>query len=100
MILIVQLHRIIVKYRSRSDIITSILETTKPGATKTKIMYKSYLSYSQAVSYVKFLLENELIRYEEGKQVYWTTEKGYKLLSLSSEISDMMALGQKVQHSY
>ena len=88
------------KYRSRSDIITSILETTKQGATKTKIMYKSYLSYSQAVSYIKYLLENELISYEEGKQVYRTTEKGYKLLNLSNEISGMMEPSQRAFHNY
>ena len=94
MILIVQSHRMIVKYRSRSDIITSILETTRAGATKTKIMYKSYLSYSQTVSYVKFLQENGLVNYEDGTQLYKTTDKGFKLLSLSSEINDIMASKQ------
>ncbi len=86
------------KYRSRSDIIASILETTKQGATKTRIMYQSYLSYSQVVSYVKFLQENELIRYEEGKQVFRTTEKGYKLLNLSNEISDIMETSHGPEH--
>ena len=35
------------KYRSRSDIIGLILESANGGATKTKIMYKSYLSFAQ-----------------------------------------------------
>jgi predicted transcriptional regulator len=54
------------KYRSRSDIITAILESTRSGATKTKIMYKAYLSYTQVVGYLNFLQENDLIECEKG----------------------------------
>ena len=36
------------KYRSRSDIVGLILESANGGgATKTKIMYKAFLSYAQ-----------------------------------------------------
>jgi len=35
------------KYRSRTDIVGLILEAANGGATKTKIMYKAFLSYAQ-----------------------------------------------------
>ena len=40
------------KYRSRTDIVALILEATKDGAAKTKIMYKAFLSYSQLKDYL------------------------------------------------
>jgi predicted transcriptional regulator len=35
------------KYRSRTDIVGLILEGANGGATKTKIMYKAFLSNAQ-----------------------------------------------------
>jgi predicted transcriptional regulator len=78
------------KYRSRIEIITMILESARTGASKTKIMYKSYLSYSQLVDYLKILETNRLLTYEEGRQLYKITEKGNKFLNASSEINDLM----------
>ncbi len=40
-------YSIIMKYRSRTEITVLILEAANGGATKTKIMYKSFLSYAQ-----------------------------------------------------
>ena len=79
------------KYRSRTEIITTILETAKTGTTKTKIMYNAYLSYSQLVEYMKILQENDMLAYEKGKHLYRTTEKGSRFLNASHEISDLMA---------
>jgi predicted transcriptional regulator len=39
------------KYRSRTDIVAMILDAANGGATKTKIMYKAYLSYAQLEEY-------------------------------------------------
>ncbi|MGB8172467.1 MAG: winged helix-turn-helix domain-containing protein, partial [Nitrososphaeraceae archaeon] len=55
------------KYRSRTDIVGLILEGANGGATKTKIMYKAFLSYAQLREYLAMLLENGLIEYEEGR---------------------------------
>ena len=63
------------KYRSRTDITVLILEAANGGATKTKIMYKSFLSYAQLKEYLTMLLENELLEYEETRQNFRTTEK-------------------------
>jgi predicted transcriptional regulator len=35
------------KYRSRTEIVAMILEAANGGATKTKIMYRAFLSYEQ-----------------------------------------------------
>lgn len=79
------------KNRSRTEIISVILKTARTGTTKTKIMYVAYLSYSQLVSYLKFLDENKMMTYDEGTQTYRTTAKGIKFLDMASEISDMLA---------
>ena len=79
------------KYRSRTEIVSMILEAARTGATKTKIMYKAYLSYTQVKEYIAFLEGNELLAYEHGTQLYKTAEKGYKFLRSYSEISELVA---------
>ena len=76
------------KYRSRSDIIGLILESANGGATKTKIMYKSYLSFAQLREYLSMLSEKGLVEYEEGTQKFRTTEKGLRLLQIQNQIND------------
>lgn len=78
------------KNRSRTEIISMILDAVSSGATKTKIMYKAYLSYAQLKDYLHFMEKNELIRYEDGTQVYRITEKGMKLMRLCEEVGDMI----------
>ena len=52
--------------RSRTEIVSSILDTANGGVTKTKIMYKAYLSYNQLQEYIAILIENNLIEYLDG----------------------------------
>jgi predicted transcriptional regulator len=80
------------KYRSRTEIVCTILEATRTGATKTKIMYKAYLSYAQLKEYLTYMGDSGIIRYEEGTQVYRITEKGIKLTHLYEEIQDLVSL--------
>jgi len=80
------------KYRSRSDIVSMMLESARSGATKTKIMYKAYLSYAQVMEYLKYLQQSELLAYEKGTQLYRPTEKGLKFLNMSNELNEMVAL--------
>ncbi|MFL6322248.1 MAG: winged helix-turn-helix domain-containing protein, partial [Nitrososphaeraceae archaeon] len=63
------------KYRSRTDIVALILEAANGGVTKTRIMYKAFLSYAQLKEYLTVLLQNDLLEYEEGRQNFRTTEK-------------------------
>ncbi len=80
------------KYRSRTDIIAMILRAALNGATKTRIMYGAYLSYAQVKEYLSFLIEKNLISYEEGTGIYKLTENGMKLLRTYEGISDMISV--------
>ena len=78
------------KYRSRTEIVAMILEAANGGATKTKIMYKAFLSYAQLREYLSVLIENNLLEYLEGAQTYKTTEKGFNLLRMHNEIGELL----------
>ena len=80
----------IVKYRSRTEIVGMILEAANGGATKTKIMYKAFLSYAQLREYLSVLIENNLLEYLEGTQTYKTTEKGLNYLKMNNEIGELL----------
>ena len=77
------------KYRSRTEIVSMILEAANGGATKTKIMYKAFLSYAQLKEYLSVLIENNLIEYLEGVRTYKTNEKGFTLLKIHNEIGEL-----------
>jgi predicted transcriptional regulator len=78
------------KYRSRTEIVSMILEAANGGATKTRIMYRAFLSYAQLREYLSILIENNLIEYLEGSQTYKTTEKGLNLLKMHNEIGELL----------
>ncbi len=78
------------KNRSRTEIVSNILEAANGGVTKTKIMYKSFLSYNQLREYLSILIENNLIEYLDGTQTYKTTEKGLNLLKMHNEMAELL----------
>jgi predicted transcriptional regulator len=78
------------KYRGRSEIVGLLLDAANGGtATKTKLMYRAYLSFNQLREYLAFLVENGLIEYEQGMQTYRTTEKGMRVLHLQNQIDEV-----------
>jgi predicted transcriptional regulator len=78
------------KYRSRTEIVSMILDAANEGATKTKIMYKAFLSYSQLKEYLSVLIENNLIEYNKGTKTFRTTKKGLNLLKMHNEIGELL----------
>ena len=68
------------KTRNTDQTITSILCAAVDGITKTKIMYKSFITYDQLNDYLSLLLEKGLIEYTEGERLYRTTPKGVDFL--------------------
>jgi predicted transcriptional regulator len=78
------------KYRSRTEIVAMILEAANGGATKTKIMYKAFLSYAQLREYLSVLIENNLLEYLDGTHTYKTTEKGLNFLKMHCEIGQLL----------
>jgi predicted transcriptional regulator len=78
------------KNRSRTEIVSDILNSANGGATKSKIMYKAFLSYGQLKEYLSVLIENNLIEYLDGTQVYKTTEKGLYFLKKYEELQELL----------
>jgi predicted transcriptional regulator len=85
------------KYRSRTEIVAMILEAANGGATKTRIMYKAFLSYAQLREYLSVLIENNLLEYLQGSQTYKTTEKGLNFLKMHNEIGELLQTSIKEQ---
>ena len=78
--------------RSRTEIVSNILDAANGGVTKTKIMYKAYLSYNQLREYLSVLIENNLIEYIDGTQTYKTTEKGLHFLKMYNEMAELLQI--------
>ncbi len=64
------------KYRTRTDIIVTMLEAARYGSMKTTIMYASYLSSQQLRTYLELAITNGLLEYDSKDERYNTTEKG------------------------
>jgi predicted transcriptional regulator len=84
------------KYRSRTEIVGNILEAANGGATKTKIMYKAFLSYVQLKEYLSVLIENNLLEYIDGTHKFKTTEKGLNYLKMHNEIGELLLTTIKI----
>jgi predicted transcriptional regulator len=79
------------KYRSSTEIIDTILRSLDSGATRTRIMYKAYLSYSQLKEYLSLLQDKQLLKYEEGSQIYTITEKGLRFMNAYDDIRELVS---------
>ena len=79
------------KYRSKTDIFSNILETARgSGAVKTKIMYQVFISHDQMKGYLSFLTERGLLNYDLDTRKFKTTEKGQRFLQIYNQIDDMI----------
>ena len=80
------------KYRSRFEILSNILKVAASNkASKTRLMYGAYLSYTQIEEYMDFVLHQGLISQVSDTNLYQLTEKGMKYLNLSEEMSQMIS---------
>jgi predicted transcriptional regulator len=80
------------QYRDRAEITRQILDIANGAEdiTKTKIMYKVFLSYKQLKDYLALLTEKDMLRHDSITQTYKTTEKGFRLLQIYNQLDDMM----------
>ncbi len=78
--------------RDRTEIISQILDAANGAEdiTKTKLMYKAFLTYKQLKEYLTLLTESDLLRYDSVTQTYKTTKKGLRLLQFCNELDDIM----------
>jgi predicted transcriptional regulator len=85
------------RYRSRLEIASNILEIARSGnATKTRLMYGSFLSFAQINEYVPFLLANNLIMKDEATRVYSLTEKGMRFLQIYGDLTTLIPLDKAI----
>ena len=81
--------------RGRTEIVSNILDAANGGVTKTKIMYKAYLSYNQLREYLSVLIENNLIEYLDGTQTYKSyLKKDYTFLKCITKLPNYYKLLQ------
>ena len=76
--------------RSRTEIVSNILDAANWGASTTKIMYVAFLGYHQLKEYLSILIENNLIEYIDGTQTFKTTEKGLNFLKMHNEMGELL----------
>jgi predicted transcriptional regulator len=88
------------KYRSRTEIVSAMLRIANRGATKTRIMYGAYLSYAQVMEYLRYLQENELVKYEAGRGLYTLTSKGMEFLRACDKLEELAGLGSERSEAY
>ena len=86
---------IYMKNRSRTELVSMILDAANGGATKTKIMYSAFLSYTQLKDYLSILIENNLIEYLNETREFRTTEKGLNFLKTNNEIGELLHITVK-----
>ena len=83
--------------RHRTEIIAQILEVVNDGSsssggegvTRTKIMYKAFLSYAQLKEYLAILTHNGLLSFDIGTQTFKTTEKGLRFLKAYGQLDQL-----------
>jgi predicted transcriptional regulator len=81
------------KHRSRSEIISSILEVTNGNKARiTEIQFKTYLSYNILKEYLVHLLENDLVEYIEGETTFKTTPKGMQALQMYNKMEELLII--------
>jgi predicted transcriptional regulator len=80
------------RHRSRSEIISSILQATNGNNARiTEIQFKTYLtSYSILKQYLTHLLQNDLVEFTESERKFKTTAKGMQVLQVYNEIDELV----------
>jgi predicted transcriptional regulator len=78
------------RHRSRSEIISSILEVTNGNKVRTtEIQFKTYLSYNILKEYLVHLLQSDLIEYIEGERAFKTTPKAMHALMTYNRMDEL-----------
>jgi predicted transcriptional regulator len=81
------------KNRSNTDIVAQILQVANDNThkiTKTRIMYKAFLSYGQLKEYLNLLIENNLLEYQQNSKTFKITQKGIEFIETYKEMEKYM----------
>src|ERR671910_1488097 len=86
------------RHRSRSEVISSILEATNGNKLRmAEIQFKTYMSYNILKEYLVHLLQCDLIDYIEGERTFKTTPKGMQVLQKYNKIEELFVKTQKTR---
>ena len=79
-------------YRNRNEIISQILDTANcdDGITKSKLMFRAYLSHDQLQEYTLLLIDNGMLNYDSTMRAFRTTEKGRAFIQAYGEVDQLL----------
>jgi predicted transcriptional regulator len=60
------------------------------GVTRTGIMYKAFLSFTQAKTILTTLTERGLLQFDRTTQTFKITPRGHKILQAYTELNELM----------
>lgn len=69
-----------------------ILTVSNGGATISHIMFKAYLSHSQAKSYLGQLIETGFMELDSVERKYRTTHKGIEYLQAADRMAEIFSI--------
>ena len=79
------------KRRDREEIMFEILNAAIEPATRTRLIYASFLSNTELRQYISLLLENKMLEVDPVTKVrFKITEEGRKFLDLYADMNRMM----------
>ena len=79
------------KRRDREEIMFEILNAAIEPATRTRLIYASFLSNTELRQYISLLLENKMLEVDTvTKAKFKITEEGRKFLDLYADMNRMM----------
>ena len=86
------------KRRDRLIIMAEIINISRKGSSKTQIMFKANLSFSQLNQYLPLLLNANLLEKTalNGKIVYLPTTKGLEFLQRQQQVMDLLCENDQV----
>ena len=73
------------------DIVADMLQVAQDGAIKTRIMYRSFLSFPQLKEYLELMTDSGLLDYSEEERKYHTTNKGRHFLKIYHQVGSAIA---------
>jgi predicted transcriptional regulator len=81
------------KRRDKLVIMMEIVSIAQKGTTKTHIMFRANLSFSQLNEYIGFLLKHNLLEktISNGKTQYRATVKGLEFVDKQYQVIDMFS---------
>ena len=89
---LIELNKDVPKRRDKLVIMTEIIGIAKKGASKTQIMYKANLSFSQLKKYLALLSHHSFLKKSaaEGREIYKATPKGIAFMEKQQQLIDII----------